>query len=124
MVVDMSGQYARQWFPAGDKDVDSKVKPVRFGTCQCGRESYRERYQPGVGWQWLCYTCAPDPRIERRYASGHRPQSYVPSNYDANGPSSPDRIAAKLKSGDYVAVQPNGKISDGWRPKRATQSID
>lgn len=111
----MPGQYARQWFPAGGKNVASEVKPVRSGQCRCGRESYRERYQPGQGWQWLCYACAPDPRIERRYAAGHKPTAYVPDNV-----GDPDRIAAKLKSGDYVAVRPDGSINDRWKPKRAS----
>lgn len=33
-----------------------------------------------------------------------------------------DRIAAKLKSGDYVAKDLQGNIKDGWKPKRASIS--
>lgn len=52
---------------------------------------------------------------------------YVPSQYDGHrrigsdgAASHADRIAAKLKSGDYVAKNPDGTINESWRPKRAS----
>lgn len=116
----MPGKYNKEWYLAG---AEIKLKPARMGLCSCGRESLRERYTPGKGWEWLCYRCAPDPRVERRYAPGHKPMGYVPKSYTSDGElTHADRIAAKLKTGDFVAKNFDGTINDGWRPKRAAIS--
>lgn len=92
--------------------------------CQCGKATARQRYTPGLGWAWLCYACAPDPRVERTSRHG-KPMAYMPrmfhGKHDGETREDPavraERINAKIKSGDYVARNFQGKVNEAFKAK-------
>lgn len=100
------------YFPVGQV---TEPKVTRSGVCACGAVSYRERYQVGKGWAWVCYACAPEPvKLERRHAAGTKaPMGYVPRSFERAAEHA-DVVNRGLKSGDLVARDLGGNVKEGF----------